>query len=319
MQNACLCHANCAYRRQKVTECIGVRFVVRPVSPTVSRRELANTLRQLRRRAGRTLEEAAAALEVSAATLSRLETGVRVPRARDVRDLCEFYGVTDRARVEALTSLVADAKEPGWWESYTEVDDDYATYIGFEAAATAIDQFKDSLIPGSLQTVDYGRAYLQLAARRGRKQPPSDHDIEKRVEVRIRRQQQLFATDPDVRYTAIIDEAALLRPVGGATVMRKLSQLLLAAVRPNAEILMLPLANRRHPGREGGFTVSSLLQAQVFHALHIEFLAGQLFLESPDELDRHRRVFAILRHASLDATASQEALRRIMADFSVQT
>jgi hypothetical protein len=216
--------------------------------------------------------------------------------------------------------LVADAKEPGWWESYTEVDDDYATYIGFEAAATAIDQFENSVIPGSLQTADYSRSYLHDAVGPGRKKSLTDHDIDKQIEVRARRQQQLFSTNSGVRFTAILDEALLRRPVGGIAVMQgQLGHLLTTSERPDTEILVLPLSHGGHPGQEGGFTILSLPQVQVSDVVHIEFLSGQLFLESPDELDRHRRVFEVLRHASLNATASQEALRRIMADFSVQT
>src|SRR3954447_6620208 len=132
--------------------------MARPSSPTVSRRELANTLRQMRQRARKTLEEAAAALEVSAATLSRIETGVRVPRARDVKDLCEFYGITDPARIASMIALVADAKESGWWEAYSEVDDEYATFIGLEAAAIEIDQFENAMIPAFMQTSAYGEA-----------------------------------------------------------------------------------------------------------------------------------------------------------------
>ncbi len=292
--------------------------MARPTSPTVSRRELANTLRRMRQQARKTLEEAAAALEMSAATLSRLETGVRLPRARDVKDLCAFYGATDPARVAELVALVAVAKEPGWWESYTEVDEEYATFIGLEAAATAIEQFEIGMVPGFLQTTAYGRAYLRDAVSPGRRTPLNDHDIEKRIEVRTRRQ-QLLSTPSYLRYTAIIDEAVLVRPVGGPAVMREqLAHLLVAAEKPSTELLVLPLAHGGHPGQQGGFSILSMPQAQVSDVVYIDSLAGQLFLETPDELDRHRRVFTTLRHTALDANASQEALRSKMADFRRQ-
>jgi transcriptional regulator with XRE-family HTH domain len=289
--------------------------MARFASPTVSRRELANTLRRLRLDAHRTLEEAAGALEVSAATLSRIETGVRVPRARDVKDLCEFYGLTDETRINELTDLVADAKESGWWEAYTEVDEEYATFIGLEQAATAIDQFEGSIVPAFLQTGAYGEAFLRGAVSPARKKPLSDHDIAKRIEVRVRRQ-QLLSTDSGVRYTAIIDEGALLRPVGGGAVMREqISRLLQATERTATEILILPLARGAHPGQERRFTILSLPQARVSDVVYIDSFAGQLFLETPEELDRHRRVFGTLRGLSLDVAASQEALRSKMADY----
>ena len=81
--------------------------MVRPASPTVRRKELANVLRGLRTQSRLTLEDAAGRLEMSAATLSRIETGIRIPRARDVRDLVHLYGVTDEKRVAHIVGLVA--------------------------------------------------------------------------------------------------------------------------------------------------------------------------------------------------------------------
>ena len=100
------------------------------MTPVVGRRELATTLRRLRISAGMTLDAAAAVLEVSGPTISRIETGQRIPRARDVRDLAKAYGVTDDDQIDELVALVSAAKKPGWWETYSAVDDDFATYIG---------------------------------------------------------------------------------------------------------------------------------------------------------------------------------------------
>ena len=287
----------------------------RPASPTVSRRELANTLRQMREQARKTLAEAATALEMSAATLSRIETGIRVPRARDVKDLCEFYGLADQGRVDALTTLVADAKETGWWESYTEVDDEYSTFIGLETAATAIDQFEATLIPTFLQTKAYSRAYHEAGLNPGRKKPLTEHDITKRIEVLTRRQ-QILGAGPNFRYKVILDEATLIRAVGGASVMREqIDHLIAAASRSETEILVVPLARGAHPGLPGGFTILTLPQPQVSDVVYIDSLAGQLFIETIDELARYRQIFHTLSDIALDPAASLEALRRIMSGY----
>ncbi len=81
-----------------------------PTNPVVSRAELSGRLRQLRVQAGQTLEDAADVLEVSAATVSRIETGQRVPRARDVRELARAFGA-DEAEVERLAGLVQRSRE----------------------------------------------------------------------------------------------------------------------------------------------------------------------------------------------------------------
>lgn len=287
----------------------------RPPSPTVSRRELANTLRHMRQQAGNTLEEAAAALETSAATLSRIETGIRVPRARDVKDLCEFYGVTDTIRIAELTSLVAGARESGWWESYTEVDEKYGTYIGFEDTATAIDEVESTIIPNILQTATYGAAYLKGAASPARKSPLTDHDISKSLEVRARRQ-QLLTGESGLTYRAVLDEAVLLRMVGGRDVMREqVGHLIKASERQGTEILVLPLERGAHPGQIGSFTILTLPQEQVSDVVYVDTLAGQIFLETPEELRRHRQIFAHLQRIALDATDSRAALLTKMAEY----
>jgi transcriptional regulator with XRE-family HTH domain len=257
-----------------------------------------------------TLEDAAAVLECSAATMSRIENSVRVPRARDVRDLCRLYGA-DQAATTRLTGLVEAAREPGWWEAYTEVDEDYATYIGFESAAVSIRQYEGTVIPGMLQIPDYIRGYLRDAISPGRMRSFSEHDIEKGVEVRLKRQQILEGTSP-LNYTAIMDEGTLRRPVGGVTAMRaQLLHLAKVAEKSNITVKILPFGIGGHAGQPGSFTIISLQREGLSDVVHVESLAGQIFLETDEELLRHRRVFDQLDAAALDQTKSQEAFRKI--------
>ena len=54
-------------------------------------------LRALRNDRGLTVDQVAAELLCSPSKVSRMETGQRGATPRDVRDLCELYGVTDAA------------------------------------------------------------------------------------------------------------------------------------------------------------------------------------------------------------------------------
>jgi transcriptional regulator with XRE-family HTH domain len=268
-------------------------------------------LRRLRVEAGMTLEAAAAALEVSAATLSRIETGVRVPRARDVRDLCDLYGV-DGERKARLMALVSEARETGWWEAYTEVDDDYGTYIGLEAAAGSIEEYAAMIIPGLLQAPDYARAHFHAVLNPGRRISLTDFDIEKRIEVRARRRQLLTG---GLRYSALLDEATLRRPVGGVEVMdRQIRHLIELVSLPNVDIRLVPFDRGGHPGQGGSFVILNLPRDDVADVVYIESFAGQLFLETPAEVDRYRRVFAIIRDMAWDGEETALALRRLIDD-----
>ena len=88
-------------------------FVPEVRSPTVRRRELGALLRKLRLEKGLTVEQAAEQLMFSMSKLSRMETGHGVATARDIRDLCALYDVTEEAERERLTSLAREGKQSG--------------------------------------------------------------------------------------------------------------------------------------------------------------------------------------------------------------
>lgn len=209
-----------------------------PTNPVVSRAELSGRLRQLRVQAGQTLEDAADVLEVSAATVSRIETGQRVPRAG-----CAGIGPgvgADEAEVERLAGLVQRSREPGWWEKYSEVDDDYARFIAYEEAATGIDQFEVISIPALLQTADYGRDYLNKLLDLYNQKRPSAAQVTQRIQIRGVRQEHLLARS-DVRFRVILREECLALEVGGPQVMRAQLSFLLEATRwPVLDLRVLP-------------------------------------------------------------------------------
>jgi transcriptional regulator with XRE-family HTH domain len=263
-----------------------------------------------------TLEQAAAVLEVSGATLSRIETGLRVPKLRDVRDLLRAYGVTNQTRIAELTALVAEARESGWWEGYNEVDDAYATYIGLEAAAHEIKQYEATVVPAMLQTPEYLRALHRAVVNPQRERPLSERDIEKRVEVLLERQ-RLLESPGGPKYSVVVDEGAFTRIVGGADVMRRqIDHMVETAQLPNVRLCFLPFRAGAHPAQGGAFTVMSL-PLDVSDVVYVDsIVAGQVFLENSADLSRCRRIFAALISTSIDQPESQEALLDIAATLT---
>jgi hypothetical protein len=67
----------------------------RPHSPVVSRRELGALLHALRDQRGKTVEQVAEYLLCSPDKVRRMESSFRAGTVRDVRDLCDLYGVTE--------------------------------------------------------------------------------------------------------------------------------------------------------------------------------------------------------------------------------
>ena len=114
---SCAQHQGARQRtRKEATSSAGSAQV--PGSPTVRRRELGALLRALRNERGLTVDQVAAELLCSPSKVSRMETGQRGATLRDIRDLCDLYGVTDAAERERLMTLAREGKQQGWWQSY---------------------------------------------------------------------------------------------------------------------------------------------------------------------------------------------------------
>ena len=123
-------------------------------SPTVRRRRLAQELRQLREAAGLTIDEVAQRLEgMSPAKISRIETARVGVQPRDVMDLLDQYGIEGTHREDLLT-LTREARQQGWWHSYSDVlSEGTEMWAGLEAEAESIRTFDVQVIHGLLQTL----------------------------------------------------------------------------------------------------------------------------------------------------------------------
>jgi transcriptional regulator with XRE-family HTH domain len=268
-------------------------------SPTVRRRELGTLLRALRNERGLTVEQVATKLLCSASKVSRMETGQRGATLRDIRDLCEFYEVTDPALRERMTRLAAEGKQPGWWQSY---ELDFATYVGLEADAAAISCYMSSVIPGILQTPEYARAMHE-----GGYQDYTDVRIEEHVEVRIRRQTRL-AGDRPLRLAVVLDEAALHRAVGGRTVMAaQLERLLDVSELPYVDIQVIPYEAGAHPAMDSNFNILEF-DSDASDVVYVEGLVGWLYLDRAQDLDRYWQVFERLRIMALNLQDSTKLI-----------
>jgi hypothetical protein len=246
--------------------------------------------------------------------MSRIENGVKIPRVRDVRDLCRLYGVDEKTTAQ-LTALVGASRESGWWEKYTELGEEYTTLIGLESAAFAITEYRGSTIPGLLQTAEYLNAYIRDAINPGRATPFPPDEIIERIEV-ARKRREILLPPTTVTYTAFLDEGCVRRPVGGNKIMTdQIDHVLSLLDLSHISIRLLPFGLGAHPGQPGGFCLVSLAEVDVSDVVYVDSLAGQLFLEKPDDLDRHRRVLAQLDKIALSLNDSRTALTKIKADF----
>lgn len=272
-------------------------------SPTIRRRELGGLLRSLRVSRGMTAEEVTSQLLFSPTKLSRIENGQSGATARDIRDLCNLYEVTDLAQREHLMALAREGKQRGWWQGY---DLPYANYVGLEADAAAIDSYHSGTVPGLLQTEQYAEAMLRTEV-----PPRAPREMQQRVEARLTRQANLVRADGPA-YHVIMDEAAIRRRVGGSLVMRnQMERIAEAAQLPNVSIQVLPFELGAHPAMESNFSILSFAQEHVDDIVYVEGLVGNLFLDRQVDLERYRRVFGRLGTMALDPEKSVSLLKDI--------
>ena len=266
-------------------------------SPTARRRELGTRLRELRAEHGMTVEEVAGRLLCSATKVSRLETAARRPSLRDVRDLCELYEVAQATSAE-LMNLAREARAPGWWTRYDDLNLD--PYIGLEEAAVAITCFSLSYLPGLLQTHDYAAGIIRAVA------PEMDPQIAgHRVGARLRRQLVLEKADPP-RYHVFLDESVLRRSVGGpADMAAQLGKVLEAVRHGRAIVLVIPFAAGAYPAADGYFVLLEFAPgAGLWPIVFVEGLAGNQYLERRAEIARYRETIECLRASALSAAGS---------------
>jgi len=263
----------------------------RSVSPTVRRRRLGAELRRYRELAGLTIDHVAERLDCSASKISRLETGQTGSSPRDVRDMLALYGV-DGAELEELLVVARETRQRGWWQPYGSVLT--GAFIGFEAAAQQIRSYESQCVPGLLQTEEYARGLMQ-GGTIGR----SPDEIESRVRVRMARQALLTQDDP-VDFWCVLDEAALLRPIGGTDVMHdQLDRLVAAAELPHVTLQVLPMQVGAHPGLEGSFVLLSFPDEADPDTVYVTMATGGVFQEKPDDLARFAMIFDSLQRIAL--------------------
>jgi hypothetical protein len=118
----------------------------------------------------------------------RMEANFRAGTPRDVRDLCDLYGVTDKGERDRMMTLAVEGKQHAWWQSYGL---SYETYVGLEADALVISAFQSSVVHGLLHTSEYARANHENSM------PKLDPEhIEMHIEAKLIRQRILTQADP---------------------------------------------------------------------------------------------------------------------------
>jgi transcriptional regulator with XRE-family HTH domain len=270
---------------------------------SVRQRRVSAELRALRRARNLTCEQVAEALGWSTAKISRMETGSRGLYPDDVSAMLGFLQVAADLR-EELLALVRDGTTRNWIQVGGKVPTAWKRLIEFEATAKALYNYEPLVIPGLLQTGDYARQVLHASSRQ-----LSETEIDHLVRTRLGRQAILSGPHAP-RFSAIVDETVLRRPIGDPCVMTgQLHHLLNVMQRPNVHVRVVPFSAGAYPGLEGPMLILEFADQPTI--VHVEIRGATGLLEDVPVVRRIKLAWQELRSVALSPDQSAQLVADI--------
>jgi transcriptional regulator with XRE-family HTH domain len=266
---------------------------------------VGSMLRSYREAAGYKLDDAARILECDKSKISRIETGQRGIRVKELRELLTEYNAA--AAQDTLAVLARPRDANAWWRDYRRLlPDAYLDYAVAEGAALDIAVYAPLQVPALLWTPEYGRAVVAA-------DPTVPEDAEEiAVEAALAyRGETFFSRQPDC--TVILGEAALRHTAGSPDVTR--AQLTRVAQLSGPDYPWLTI--RVLPFSAG--TCSGAGECSILHfsdlleigLAHVAGPHGGICLGTPPTVEAYTTIFR--RMTSLSLSPEQSTLRLYQA------
>jgi transcriptional regulator with XRE-family HTH domain len=246
-------------------------------------------LRNLRKDAGLTGRELAAATGWHFTRISKLEHGVQTPTDRDIRVWCEVCGVQEQAadliaQARAIESMYVEFRR----RSRSGVKH---LMLAFQDAYDHAEQFRiyeHNVVPGLFQTADYIRAMLNFWMRF----LDAENDIEEAIAARLERQNIIY--DSRRRFAVVLEENALRTWFGTAETMAgQLDRLLTVMTLPNVALGIVPMMIERQAVGSAGFWMFD------DKLVTLETTTASIEVSQPQEIAMYARMFDLLRQSAL--------------------
>jgi hypothetical protein len=274
---------------------------------SVRQRLVGSSLRRYRESLGYDLAMAARILECDPSKISRIETGQRGIRPKELRELLTEYGV-GTATQDTLAAIARPGENASWWREHAPVlSAGQLDYLVTESAASAIMAYAPMQIPELLHTPDYARAAVSADV-------SVPEDAQDAMVAAVLARQQAMLQDRRTGLTVVIGETALRQNIGGAEVRRAQLRHLADLITDGAQatIHILPLSAAGHvAGSSGTFTVLQFSQMPALGLVHVAGPCGGICLDTPSVVDTYVRTFTHLRLFALIPQDSARKLRQM--------
>lgn len=255
-------------------------------------RMIGRQIKNLRDRARLTQAEFGAAIGYGEEMVSKVERGVRIPKA-------EFLDSADRVLragglLSGLKPEVAEARYPRRLRDLTKV----------EAVATEIGSYVNTMVQGLLQTEDYARA-----AFRERRPAYSEEEIERGMAARMARKNIVEARTAPL-LTFVQEEVTLRRPIGGRMVLRgQLEHLLEISKLTHVQIQVMPTRSEEHAGLAGSLRVLKLRDGAT--VCHDEVSLTSRLISDPKEVQVVEMRYGMIRAQALPPRESLAFIEKL--------
>jgi transcriptional regulator with XRE-family HTH domain len=284
-------------------------IMTEPVGPAIARLRLHTHLRELRESQGHSASAVAKKMRWSQSKLNRIENGVVTIQPIEVKALLEFYDVRDSTEVERLMDLSEISRERRWWRE-EKLSQEFKDFVAFESEASGLYGYFALFIPGLLQTPQYAKALSSPAI----KEAVADATGMNLTEVRRKRQKTLFDrldSDRPPTVNMAIDEAVLLRPVGGYEAMAaQLDHLLAVSKRPTVKLTVVPLELGAHGGLGGTFELLEFAGSHDDDVVFIETPADDFLLTDKTKTETFRKIMEDLLSAGMSGPHAAEEISK---------
>ncbi|MGW0731431.1 helix-turn-helix domain-containing protein [Streptomyces sp. NPDC002851] len=262
-----------------------------------SKADLAETLREARRRASRTQVWLAKRCNMSQTKISNIESGKLIPTLVDVELILRALDAPPErvAEVAALARL-ANTEWQGKRRSWRRgLEKRQAELAGLEAEARVLRYFLPAMVTGLLATPEYIRASLGHAP----------VDISMTVARKLERQSLLY--DHTKQFTFLLTEQAVRWAVVPPAAMAiQMDRLASVSRLPNVRIGVIPVGTMVARGPMNTFTVYDQRLATV------ETFTGRIAFQDIRDVAEHLEVFGLYeRHALFG-----EQLRSLLQEWS---
>lgn len=280
-------------------------------NPSSSAKQAQQTLgirlRDLRKDAGLTGRELAAATGQHYTRVSKIENGVQAPTDEDIRKWCHACSANDQ-----IMDLIATlrAVESAYLEFRRQSRAGMKRVLGAHTLkryqkTKAFRIYEHNVVPGVFQTAEYSAAMLSFWV----KFLGTPNDVEEAVAVRMARQQVLYRGGK--RFVTILEEQALRTWFGTAeTQAGQLGRLLELMSLPNVSLGIIPLMTERLAVGSTGFWIFD--DALVA----LETPTASIEVTQPQEVQLYARMFETLKTAAVYGREARSLIVAVLSELN---